>query len=339
MGLDAKTQAKLVKMDLADRSWFEALSQSESLDAWIDDYEDWLKTSKGRNGYHRNKNYVSVTLCRVRNIVKGCSFNTWGDIRKAQIETYLGGLSVELGTHNGYITAFKQFANWCVRDGRAEFSPVQFVQRVRVPNKEERRPLTFDEVCTLIHKTANGAFRFDMSGIERGVLYRVAIETGFRVNELRHLTTGCFDLDNAVVNLDAQYCKDRCDASQPITLALASSMRAFLAGREPSDPVFNLKTLRTAEMLQADRINAGISLADDKGRDLCFHSLRHTLRTELSRARLTEPVIDKIMRHKPAGVGQRFYGHITDFEIREGIERLPEYPWPEQQSQPVKALA
>jgi hypothetical protein len=34
------------------------------------------------------------------------------------------------------------------------------------------------------------------------------------------------------------------------------------------------------------------------------------------------------MRHKPVGVGQRFYTHVTDFEIREAIERLPEYPWP-----------
>jgi hypothetical protein len=34
------------------------------------------------------------------------------------------------------------------------------------------------------------------------------------------------------------------------------------------------------------------------------------------------------MRHKPVGVGQRFYSHVTDFEKREAIERLPEYPWP-----------
>jgi integrase len=94
-------------------------------------------------------------------------------------------------------------------------------------------------------------------------------------------------------------------------------------------------------MIQTDAERAGLPLVDDEGRKLCFHSTRHTLRTELVRARVTEAVIDSIMRHKPVGVGRRFYTHLTDFEIREAIERLPEYPWPGDlvQSQAVKAVS
>ena len=93
-------------------------------------------------------------------------------------------------------------------------------------------------------------------------------------------------------------------------------------------------------MLQADAAEAGLPLIDDKGRKLVFHSLRHTLRDELRRARVTESVIDAIMRHKPTGVGQRFYTHITEFEVREAVERLPEYPWPGAlQAQATKAVS
>ena len=167
-----------------------------------------------------------------------------------------------------------------------------------------------------------------MSGFERAALYRLAIETGFRINELRHLTPSRFDLDKAHVRLPAEFCKDRRDATQPITMALASRLAGSLGGMDPTGPVFNLTTHKTARMIQGDAIAAGIPIVDDDGRDLVFHSLRHTLRTELVRARVSEAVIDHIMRHKPIGVGRRFYTHLSDFEIREAVERLPEYPWP-----------
>jgi integrase len=108
-------------------------------------------------------------------------------------------------------------------------------------------------------------------------------------------------------------------------MALAGRLVDFLVDRNSMEPAYGLLTNRTAAMLKEDATEAGLPLVDDQGRELVFHSLRHTLRTELVRARVTEAVIDRIMRHKPAGVGQRFYTHVTDFEIREAIERLPEY--------------
>jgi len=337
MGLPVDVQGKLVGLDLADKAWFTALSQGDRLSAWVDDFETWLRTSKGKNGYHRNAGHVQVTMHRIHAIVDGCGFKTWGDIRKGAVETYLGGLSIEIGTHNGYITAIKHFTTWCVKDGRAEFSPVQYLDRVAAPQKEKRRPLAADEVRQLLRATVNGPRRYCMTGFERAALYRLGIETGYRANELRHLTGGCFDLDQATVSLAAEFCKDRRDATQPITMALASALRSFLDGKGPTDRVFALHTPKTALMIQADAGEAGLPLVDDKGRELVFHSLRHTLRTELERARVSDGVIDTIMRHKPKGVGKTFYRHASDFEIREGIERLPEYPWPaEREHQRVK---
>ena len=89
-------------------------------------------------------------------------------------------------------------------------------------------------------------------------------------------------------------------------------------------------------MLKEDAVAARLPLVDAEGRELVFHSTRHTLRTELVKARVTELVVDAIMRHKPVGVGQRFYSHVTDFEKREAIERLPEYPWPGELMQQAK---
>jgi len=182
-----------------------------------------------------------------------------------------------------------------------------------------------------------------MDGEERAVLYLLAIQTGFRRNELAHLTGASFDLSKATVSLPAEFCKDRRDATQPITMALALRLAGFLAGKGSEDRVFRLNDEHTAEMLQVDAAEAGLPMADEQGRALVFHSLRHTLRTELERARVSDGVIDSIMRHKPGGVGKKFYRHVHEFERREAIERLPEYPWPadlvEAQRQAKKAVS
>jgi len=328
MGIEPDVQKRLVKLDLAERQWFAQLTQGERLSAWVDEYENWLRKSKGKRGYHRNQTYVEVTMTRIRNIVNGCGFTTWPDIRKGSIETYLGGLSITTGTFNGYVTSIKTFCMWCVREGKADFSPVQFLDRLAKSDKEKRQALGFDKVCRLLTAAVNGPVIRHMTGMERAVLYRIAIETGYRVNELRNLTVADFDKKKSTISQQAKYCKDRRDATQPITMALASSLTDYLEGRDTTGPIFAYVPDRTAEMIQADAIKARLSLIDDQGRELVFHSLRHTLREELRKGRVAESVIDNIMRHKPAGVGQRFYTHITDFEIREAIERLPEYPWP-----------
>jgi len=335
-GLPADVQERLIKLDLAEREWFSALCQSERLSDWIDEFERWLRTSKAKSGFQRNAVHIGTTMGRIRAIVNGCGFKTWGDITNSKVETYLGGLSIKPGTYNGYVTAFKSFSTWVVRDGRVEYSPVQYLDRVTLAQKETRRPLAFDEVSRLLRATVNAPARYGMSGMERAVLYRVAIETGFRRNELRHLKVGSFDLDKAVARLEGEFCKDRRDAAQPITMALASRLAGFLGDMGPQDPVFHLTTHRTALMIQTDATEVGLPLKDDEGRELVFHSLRHTLRTELVRARVSEAVIDQIMRHKPTGVGRRFYTHLTEFEIRDAIERLPEYPWPGELRQEVK---
>jgi len=339
MGLAPDLQERLIKLDLAEREWFPLFCQSERLNDWVDDFETWLKTSRGKKGYLRDDTHVSCTMGRIRAIVTGCGFKTWGDIAKSKVETFLGGLDIALSTYNNYVKAFKQFCTWVVRDGRAEFSPVQYLDLVTVQQKETRRPLNADEVERLLRSTVNAPKRHGLTGYQRAVLYRVALETGFRRNELAHLTADCFDLRNARVTLAAEHCKDRRDAVQPITMALAGRLAGFLDQMGTTGPLWPIPN-RSAKMLQRDAADAGLPVVDDEGRKLVFHCTRHTLRTELERARVSDGVIDAIMRHKPSGVGKTYYRHISDFEIREGIERLPEYPWPaDLQPQAQKAVS
>jgi integrase len=101
-----------------------------------------------------------------------------------------------------------------------------------------RRALTLDECRLLVETVERSKERFGMSGLERAMLYRVAIGTGLRVSELRSLKTENFDLDAepSTVAVEACYSKHRRRDVQPIARPLVGDLRAFLAHKDPRMP-------------------------------------------------------------------------------------------------------
>ena len=61
---------------------------------------------------------------------------------------------------------------------------------------EESACFTMNEVRSLLTSTADAPKRHVMTGQARALLYRVAVETGYRAGELRSLTRSSFDLDS-----------------------------------------------------------------------------------------------------------------------------------------------
>ncbi len=172
----------------------------------------------------------------------GCGFKTWGDIRKSAVETYLGGLSVSLRTHNGYITSIQAILHVVVSvTAGPNSSPVQYLDLVTVPDKERRRPLGFDEVCRLLKATANGrTVQYAWVASKGRSCTWLGIETGFRRNELAHLTPGSFDLAKATVSLPAEHLQGSARRTAAYHLwPWLRAWRAFSLGRVPRDRVFD----------------------------------------------------------------------------------------------------
>ena len=122
-----------------------------------------------------------------------CAFTFWADVDALKVERFLLGLregkeAIKHRTYNDYITAIKAFAAWAVQKGRILTSPVTTLKRVTITDATERRALDVDEVRWLLATTETAIERHGMSGAERSLLYRLAIETGLRDNELRSLT-------------------------------------------------------------------------------------------------------------------------------------------------------
>jgi len=172
---------------------------------------DWRESLLAKGDTDKQSNQLTN---RVRRILDGCRFTSWPDLSASKVQAYVaelrdGGLSIQ--TCNFYLQAVKQFARWCVRDGRAADSPLSHLRggNVRTDRRHDRRALTDPELRKLLDTTRRAPTRFRMTGPDRARLYQLAVETGLRASELRSLTWGSFELDGdpATVTVKAAYSK------------------------------------------------------------------------------------------------------------------------------------
>ena len=334
-GLPKSTLRKLAEIDLIDEQYVTA---STALEQHVADFEKWLRGTRAKHGFARDPVYIHNVLTQVRHIIRECGCVYWNDLTKAAVESCLGKLDVASKTYNSYLASIKLFGTWMTENGRAIASPVAGIKPVRWQKTESRRAMTPEEVGKLLAATAAGPVRYNMSGVDRAVLYLVGIETGFRSGELRELTADCFDFDNATVTLRAEFCKNRQEAVQYLKRARAEQLRAYLAGREPGARIFNMPVgVKVVKMLRKDLKAAGIAPVDERGVKIVFHCLRYTLSTALDRSGASLKERMMILRHSDKGsLTLGTYTTLQVIDLRGAVGSLPDYLWPAVAEQYVK---
>ena len=336
-GLPVRTREKLASIGLLDR---ERAGAAKMLTVHLDDFTAALR-AKGTSEFH-----VDVVTGRVRRIIDGCGFKHYVDIKASKVQAYLNdlrnGTEVKRGisaqTFNFYLSALKQFCRWMMKDRRATESPVAHldVLNVRTDRRHDRRSLTTDELRRLIESAAAGPDREGMTGLERAMLYRVAVETGLRANELRNVTAGSFDLGSQqpTVTVEAAYSKHRRQDVLPLRAALVAALRIFLANKLPDAPAFRMPTDRkkAARMFRADVEAAGIAYRNDDGLYADFHGLRHTFVTNLANGGVHPKVAQALARHSTITLTKDRYSHTLIGEQADALDLLPDLDRPAEQT-------
>ena len=282
LAVQLQEQADMERQGLRDRTWTE---QARPLAEHVEDFRDYL-AARGNTPGH-----VEKTIHRIEAVVGGCKWNRLGDMRLEGTLGYLAdrraaGLSV--GTTNGYLAALREFCRWIERTERAPRNPLPglALQNAAADRRRVRRALSEDELAALLNAAEKGPPILGLAGPERAILYRLAVETGFRAAELRSLKIEDLDLDAATptATIRAGYSKRRREDVQPLRRDFARRLRAWTdsLGRDRG-PVVTVPE-RTAEMLRRDLKAAGIPEADMSGRVADFHSLRVVFGSRLARA-------------------------------------------------------
>ncbi len=302
--------------------------------------EDFERSLLAKGGTAKNAKQVKS---RVKRVLDECSFIIWNDIQASRVQHIISGLrkyvktkaglkdlgEISAQTCNHYLKSVKEFCKWMVDDRRASESPVKHLQTISVSadRRHDRRSLETDEIRRLLEATKTAPKRFGMDGHQRALLYRLAVETGLRRDELKSLRKSSFDFENYTVTVEAAYSKNRRQSTLPLRKDTAAELRSVVAGKLPNTQVFKVPE-KTANMLKADLGAVGIPYVDDAGRYADFHALRHSTGSLLAASGAHPKVIQSIMRHSDINMTMSRYTHIFRGQESEAVAGLPDLSLP-----------
>lgn len=317
-------------IDRRDLTVREAAGQP--LGSHIDAYSLWL-LSKGDG-----KNHARHIKGALKRLCRDAQIGATGDLDQEMTQAALKRLSEARSarTANHARGAFKAFVSWLHSSGRIKELP-RWLPTIRAFNEKidrklVRRALSPDEVERLLEATRSGMPivarrastklqrpKIDITGLEREMLYRIAMATGFRANEIAQLNPEDFDLGGSpVIRAKASYTKNHKEDAQPIKADLAELLRPWIAFKKPSEPVL-VFPLRTAQMLRVDLASAGIEAKNHHG-TVDFHALRHSYITNLIMSGADPKTVQVLARHSTITLTIDRYAHTDDERKRRAIE-------------------
>ena len=328
-----EAEARKVREGLVDaRERARREAGARPLGAHLEEYRQAL-LAKGVMDLHA-KNVSSA----IRRLLADAAASSFTGRAPDRIQAALGRLKASRSarTANHALGAVKAFARWL--EGMNRFKEMPRGLRLVKPYNEEadqkrvRRELTRAEIGRLqaytafgpSYKTHNeakaGRITRRIGGPERAMLYRLAMATGFRANELRSLTpeSSAIEWDRPTITVQACYSKNGREAVRPIARDVAAELRTWLARREPGHPVL-LVPFKTARMLRYDLAPAGIPYRTAAG-VVDFHALRTSYISGLIAAGVDPRTVQELARQSTITLTINSYSRSSDDRKRDALE-------------------
>ncbi len=330
-----EAEAKLVREGLVDPA--ERNRRKASQRPLADHVEDYRRELLAKDDGAKHAKHVAGVLKR---LLADAEVSSVAEIAPDRVRETLGRWKVDKSarTCNHAIGAIKAFVRWLEHANRIKEAP-RGILKLKPYNEEsdrkrQRRALTPAELAKLLEAAEAGPTEYiygptkskhskiAITGPDRAALYRLAMGTGFRANEIRSLTLESFSLDGDVpsVTVEAAYSKNGKRAVQPITKDLAAGFQLFVARCEPGKRVLVVPD-RTSEMLRRDLERAGIPYEDGAGRVVDFHALRHSFITHLIAAGVNPKLVQTLARHSTITLTLDRYTHVEDGDVRGALEK------------------
>lgn len=311
--------------------------QKQTARALNDHFEEWIGALEAKGV---STKYVDDSKTRWNAILASAEWITLADISPESLESFCASIKRNgrsARTIGQHIQTARGFVKWCIKTGRLSHDPLVAISK---PNPEldrrhVRRILLPDEWPHLV-ATAASCECFGVPRMDRPLLYAVAIQTGYRSEELRELQIHNLGTDGkqAWLTLRAESTKNKSAAKQFITLDLHRRLADFIKAteRHGADPLFQMcNPGNTSRMIVRDlerARQAWINQTDDKqertrreasdflrranfaGEKFDFHSLRHTCGAWLAIQSVHPKTIQSVMRHSTIKLTLDTYGHL-----------------------------
>jgi len=329
----------------------------EHINAFLD-YQRRKGTHPDRVKHYETKLKETAEACKFRSL---CDLSV-DPLERWLSDQREGDRDLGAAVYNGYRESWLAFGNWCIGKrvsgkqthfkGEKRLLANPFDGMARLNEQAERRrrarALTEDELNRLldaarrrplehamtIYRGANkGKLLAEISeerraelerlGKERALIYKTAVLTGLRLNELRTLTRRDLSFGD-VPFIKLSHCneKNRQGSTLAIRSDLAAELREWTAGRDRGDRVFDVPE-GLLRIMNRDLKAAGIPKKDADGCVVHVHALRHSFGTHLSLAGVAPRVAQAAMRHSNISLTMGTYTDARLLDTSEAIESLP----------------
>lgn len=292
--------------------------------------ENWGRHTAAKG---RTPGYVKENTAKIKRLAKECGWKFLSDIDSAAFIKWRSAAREDkdssIQTVNHYLRALRTFCNWLVENRFLSESPIRFVHamNIRLDRRRERRALTKEEIGKLIAAAQAGKRHHSLTGRQRALIYRLAIESGLRYKEIWSLSRASFDLDGvpATVAIAPEDEKARRGDILPLRPGLAADLKTYLAFIPNDAKAFPMWKDKGGEMLQQDLKAAGIAVEDEAGRVVDFHALRTTFGSLLNLAGVPLKTAQDLMRHSDPKLTANFYTMTTTQDRAEALGKLPDF--------------
>ncbi len=294
--------------------------------------EDWRKDLCSRGVSEKQVRTVYRRAVRVFDLA---GVERLSEITAHGVQSALGQLR-ETGraakTLNDILASVKQFCMWARRERRIPENPLDTLRgfNTAIDRRHNRRALTDEELGRIFAAAHNGPTIRDCPGAERALIYRLAVLTGLRANEIRTLTKSSFELDTPLptVTVEAAFSKHRRKDVQPIPQELVPCLRDHLRPKTEEELAFRMLA-NPIEGLKQDLAAAGVEYHTKEGY-ADFHALRHTYITRLVKAGVNSKTAQTLARHQDVSLTLNVYSHVELIDRAAALRLLPKLDLPEE---------
>ncbi len=204
-------------------------------------------------------------------------------------------------TVNRELACLKHLFSMAGRWGWVRENPVRQVKLFR-ENNARLRWLTFEEEAALLSHCDQKLKAFVLA----------AADTGFRACELQSLRWQAVDFQRGNVSVASGYTKNGDPRTNPMTKRLDEALRAWKIVASGNGDGLVFGSYRYREPFERARDAAKL------GKDVCFHSLRHTYISRLILAGVDVRTVQELAGHKTITMTMR-YAHLAPEHKRRAV--------------------
>ena len=299
----------------APPSWLK--NRNKPISDVIEAYLAWGRTCGGKGGRPWDTQNGNLKETGLTWWVEQLGLTVLADIDLARVEKALQELSaMKFAPKTVYLRfePLRCLCQWAIKRGFLGENPLRGMAPLNTLPETPHRALTEEETAALLRAAPN----------DRRLWYETALETGYRVGELRALRVKDLDRFGPSLPLGADYTKNRKDARQPITRELAAKLVILIEGRMPDHSLLGIPTSYAYKRLKVDLKAAKVPLLTSFGK-ATWHSLRKVYVNNLIRTGADVKTVMELARHSAATMSLDIYASVKPALLRAAVESAAQH--------------